>query len=40
MKFANNTVDDSETLKNKFGVPVLGEIPVYTVPEGEGRNNV
>ena len=40
MKFANNTVDDSETLKNKFGVPVLGEIPVYTVPECEGRNNV
>lgn len=40
MKFINNTVDDSETLKNKFGVPVLGEIPVYVVSESEDRDDV
>ena len=38
--FLNNTVDDEETLRNKFGIPVLGEIPVYTANESEGANNV
>mgnify|MGYP000685968019 CR=1 FL=1 len=36
LKFLNNTVDDEETLRNKFGIPVLGEIPVYTANESEG----
>ena len=40
LKFLNNTVDDEETLRNKFGIPVLGEIPVYTANESEGANNV
>lgn len=40
VKFINNTVDDSETLKNKFGMPVLGEIPVYVVSESGDRDNV
>ena len=31
LDFLNNTVTDGESLVNKFGVPVLGEIPVYDV---------
>lgn len=39
LKLLNNTVDDEETLRNKFGIPVLGEIPVYVVSESGGSGN-
>ncbi len=34
----SNTVDDAETLSNRFGISVLAEIPNYTDLKGENRN--
>lgn len=39
LKLLNNTVDDEETLKNKFGLPVLGTIPAYATTGSEVNKN-
>lgn len=33
IRILDNTITDAESLRSKFEVPVLGEIPIYDVPE-------
>ena len=33
LKLINNTITDGESLRNRFSIPILGEIPIYEVSE-------